>query len=127
VGRCVCKREVGGGLRAERHKNERGSLVLGAPCETVVDCDGGRWWCGADEVVVVVGCCVRKREAEEGLGAKNHEMNTIARFRVRRAKRWRRTMVGGGDVVQVSWWWWWGCAFANTRWESGLGAKKHET
>jgi hypothetical protein len=73
VGHCVCKREAGGGIRAESHKNERSGSVSGAPCKTVVDFDGGRWWCGADKVAAVVGCCVRKRKAGGGLGAKHRK------------------------------------------------------
>jgi hypothetical protein len=68
VGRCVCKREAGGGLGAENHETERDSSFLGAPCETTVKGDGGRWWCGAGKLVVVVGLCVRKCEAGEWAG-----------------------------------------------------------
>ena len=36
-----------------------------------MESSGERWYGGADEVVVVVGRCVCKREAGEGAGAKN--------------------------------------------------------
>jgi hypothetical protein len=41
-------------------------------------------------------------------------------------QQWR-VMGGGHSVVWMRWWQWWGCAFANARWERGLGAKNHET
>jgi hypothetical protein len=85
----------------------------------------GEWWCGgADEVVVVGGRCVCKREAGGGLGSKTTKTSVAARFRVRRAKRGCRTMGGGGGVVRISWWWWWGGAFASARREDGLEGKK---
>jgi hypothetical protein len=68
VGLCVSKREAGEGAGAKSNKTERDGSVLGAPCETTVEVDGGRWWDGVDKVVVVVGLCVRKREAGEGAG-----------------------------------------------------------
>jgi hypothetical protein len=58
------------GLRAKTHKTERDGSVLGVLCETVVEDNGGRRWDEVDEVVVVVGLCVCKREAGEGIGAK---------------------------------------------------------
>ena len=41
-----------------------------APCEMVVEGEGGRWWHGVDEVVVV-RLRVRKYEAGEGQKARN--------------------------------------------------------
>jgi hypothetical protein len=68
VGLCVRKREAGGGSEAKSNKTERDGSVSGAPCETAPGGDGGRWWDEVDKVVVVVGLCVRKREAGEGAG-----------------------------------------------------------
>ena len=56
---------------------------MGAPMEIAAECDGGRWCGGADEVVVVVGRCVCKREAGGGLGSKTTKTSVAARFRVR--------------------------------------------
>jgi len=83
--------------------------------EIAADSDGGRWCGGAEEVVVVVGRCVCKREAGGGLGSKTTKTSVAARFRVRRAKRGRRTMGRGSGAVQISWWRWGGVAFANAR------------
>jgi hypothetical protein len=68
VGCCVCKHEAGGGLGAENHETECDNSVSGAPCERTVKGDGGRWWCGAGKLVVVVGLCVRKCEVGEWAG-----------------------------------------------------------
>jgi hypothetical protein len=51
------------GLGSKSDKTEHNSSILGTPCETVVEGDGGRWWHGVDEVVAVVGLRVRKWEA----------------------------------------------------------------
>jgi hypothetical protein len=77
VGGCVCKREAGGGVGAENHETEHDSLVLGVPCERTVKGDGGRWWCGAGKLVVVVGLRVRKCEAGEWAG--DEKSRNIAR------------------------------------------------
>ena len=50
-----------GGLKATK---------LSMPCEMVVEGEGGRWWHGVDEVVVV-RLRVRKYEAGEGQKARN--------------------------------------------------------
>jgi hypothetical protein len=87
------------------------------PCETGVEDDEGRWWCSTDKLVVVVGRCIRKREAGGQLGLKTMKTSVAAHFRVHHVKLGRRVMRGGGGVVQISWWWWWGIAFANARQE----------
>jgi hypothetical protein len=56
------------GLGAKYHETERDGSISGAPCEKAVEGDEGRWWHSVDEVVVVVGLRVRKREAGEGAG-----------------------------------------------------------
>jgi hypothetical protein len=67
VGRgCVRKHEAGEGLRTEYLKSSCWGSISGAPLEMGVENGVGRWYGGADEVVVVVGYCVRKREAREG-------------------------------------------------------------
>jgi hypothetical protein len=81
-----------------------------------------------DEVVVVVGLCVRKREAGGGAGGqirgrRGTKPSAMARFRARRVKRRWRVMGGGGGVWWMRWWRWWGCAFANARQERGWGPK----
>jgi hypothetical protein len=96
VGLCVRKREAGEGAGAKSDETERDGSVSGAPCETAVEGDGGRWWDEVDEVVVVVGLCVRKREAGGGLGPNPTKPSAMARFRVRRVKRRWRAMGGGG-------------------------------
>jgi hypothetical protein len=56
------------GLGAESDRSKRNGSIRGAPCQTAVEGDGG-WWDEVDEVVVVVvGLCVRQREAGEGAG-----------------------------------------------------------
>ena len=64
----VRKREAGEGLGAKNHETEHDGSISGAPCKTTAEGDGERWWGGANEVVVVVGPRVRKREAGEGAG-----------------------------------------------------------
>ena len=66
VGRRVRKREAGRELRAKMAKWSRWGSISSAPSEMGVVIGGGRWRGGADEVVVVVGRCVCKREAGEG-------------------------------------------------------------
>jgi hypothetical protein len=70
VGPCVRKHEGGEGAGGQNHKTKCNGSISGTPCETVVEGDGGMWWCGVDEVVVVVGLHIQKHEAGEGLGAK---------------------------------------------------------
>jgi hypothetical protein len=69
------------GLGSKSDKTEHNSSISGAPCETVVEGDGGRWWRGVDEVVAVVGLHVRKCEAGEGVGPKPQNRAIVARFR----------------------------------------------
>jgi hypothetical protein len=64
----VRKHEAREGAGAKNHETERGGSISGASRETAVMGGGGRWWCGVDEVVVVVGLRVRQREAGEGTG-----------------------------------------------------------
>ena len=66
VRRCVRKREAGDGVKAKIAKLNRWGSISSAPSEMGVEISGGRWCGGADEVVVVVGRCVCKREAGEG-------------------------------------------------------------
>src|ERR1700734_3878497 len=55
--------------------------ISGAPSEVGVGSSGGRWCDGADEVVVVVGRCVPKREAGEGTeGQKSRNRAIVAPF-----------------------------------------------
>jgi hypothetical protein len=58
-----------GRLGAESDESERDGSIRGAPCQTAVEGDGGWWWDEVDEVLVVVGLCVRKREAGGGPGS----------------------------------------------------------
>jgi hypothetical protein len=57
---------AGEGPGAKSHKTERDGSVSGAPCETVVEDDRGKWWGGVNEVV---GLRVDKCEVGEGAGA----------------------------------------------------------
>jgi len=43
--------------------------------ETTEVGDGGRWWDGTDEVVVVVGCVFANTKWGRGLGAKNPKLS----------------------------------------------------
>jgi len=61
------------GWGAKSDEIERDGSISGAPCKTTVEGDGGRWWDEVDDVVVVVGLCVRKCEAGGGAGAKSNE------------------------------------------------------
>jgi hypothetical protein len=123
VGLCVRKREAGGGAGAKSDKTEHDGSVSGAPCETAVESDGGRWWDEVDKVTVVVGLCVRKREAGGGLGPNPTKPSAMAQFRVRHTKRRWRAMGGGGGMRWIRWSWLWGSAFTNRRLKGGLGAK----
>ena len=68
------------GLGAKSHETERDGSVSGAPWETAVEGDGGRWWGGVDEVVAAARCCVRQCKAEEGLGPKKPKLSATAWF-----------------------------------------------
>ena len=82
VGHGVRKREVGEGAGAKNPKSRRLSSISGAPSEMGVGSSGGRWCDGADEVVVVVGRCICKREAREGAeGQKSRNRAIMAQFR----------------------------------------------
>jgi hypothetical protein len=67
----VCKHKAGEGLGAKPDETECNGSVLGTPCEAAVEGDGVRWWDEVDEVVVVVGLCIRKHEAGGRAGAKS--------------------------------------------------------
>jgi hypothetical protein len=111
------------GLRAKNPKSSHWGSISGAPSEIGMESGEGRWCGGADEAVVVVGRCVRKREAGEGVWAKSQNLAVVAQFRVHRAKQ-RRGMVGrGGVVVCMRWQWWWGCALAKREAGRGVWAK----
>jgi len=45
-------------LGPKMQKPSHQDSVSGVPVETVVGVDGGRWWSGGYEVMVVVGGCV---------------------------------------------------------------------
>ena len=70
VGLRVRKREAREEAGAKSHETERDGSISGAPCPTAVEGNGGRWCGCAVEVVVVVGLCVRKREAGGGAGGR---------------------------------------------------------
>ena len=58
-----------GGLGAKSRGSKRNGSIWGAPWQMAVEDDGGRWCGCAVEVVVVVGLCIRKREAGGGPGS----------------------------------------------------------
>jgi hypothetical protein len=60
-------------LRAEYLKSSRWGSISGAQSEMGAENGAGRWCSGADEVVVVVGYWVRKREAGEGAEHQKNE------------------------------------------------------
>jgi hypothetical protein len=59
-----------GGLGAKSHGSECDGSICGAPCQTAVEDDGGRWRGDVDKVVVVVRMRVRAPVREEGARAK---------------------------------------------------------
>jgi hypothetical protein len=81
-------------------------LVSGASMEMAAEGDGWRWCDDADEVVVVVGGCVCKREAGGGVGAENHETEHDSLVSGAPCERMVKGVGGGGGVVWASWWWW---------------------
>jgi hypothetical protein len=48
------------GLGSKSDETECNSSISGVPCETAVEGDRGRWWCGMDGVVVAVGLHICK-------------------------------------------------------------------
>ena len=79
----------------------------------------GRWCDGADEGVVVVGRCIRKRKVGEGVWAeqpKPSRRDSISGALCEMAK-------GDGVVVCMRWRRPWGCAFVNARQRGGFGPK----
>ena len=66
-----------GGAGAKSDETERDGSVLGAPCETAVEGDGGRWRDEVDKVMVVVGLCIRKHERGGGAGAKSDKTEPL--------------------------------------------------
>ena len=60
------------GLGAESNESERDGSIRGAPCQTAVEDDGGRWRGDVDKVVVVVRMRVRAPVREEGARAKKN-------------------------------------------------------
>jgi hypothetical protein len=78
-----------------------------------------------DEVVVVMGLCVRQCEAEEG--PKGMKLNVMARFQVHRVKQQWRVMGGGGSVVWMRWLWRHSLVFDNVREGEPKSETKSET
>ena len=77
MGWCTAAAAGGAAIQSEAQgerkgwaKNERSGSVLGLPCQTAVENDGGRWRGDVDKVVVVVRMRVRARTREEGARAK---------------------------------------------------------
>ena len=77
---------------AKMAKSSRWGSISSAPSEMGVDISGGRWCGRADEVVVMLKRCVRKREVGEGAERQNCEMEPLG-FDFERA-------VGGGGGYQ---------------------------
>ena len=79
-----------GGLGAKSHGSERDGSICGAPCQTAVEDDGGRWRGDVDKVVVVVRMRVRAPVREEGARAKKKPKNRAitAQFWVDPGCRW---------------------------------------
>ena len=67
-------------LGAKNHETEHNGSVSGAPCETAVESDGGRWLGGVDEVLVVAGSCVQQWKARQGVGTKNQNQAAVGWF-----------------------------------------------
>jgi len=111
----------GGEIWAKNPKPSVRCSVSGAPCETAVWGDAGRWWVRINDMEAAGGLRMRQREARgRGLG-RNRAF--IARFRVRRVKRRCGVMLVGGGVARIRQWWWWGDAFANCEAEEGVWVK----
>jgi hypothetical protein len=83
-------------LRVKNMKLSRRSSLSGTLSEMGMNIGGVRQCGGVDEVVVVVGRGVRKREAGEGAEGQKCE-----RFRVRCRKRGRGAVRGGAAMVQM--------------------------
>ena len=65
------------GLRAENPKSSCSGSISGTPSEMGVDISRGRGWGGEDQVVVMVGHYVGKREAGEGTEGQNGEIKPL--------------------------------------------------
>lgn len=61
-GGAIGRRAREGEVEAKTRKSSQRGSVSVAPIEMAAEGDVGRWWDSMDEVVVVVGLCVRKRE-----------------------------------------------------------------
>ena len=70
VGRCVRKCEAGEGAEGPKSKIEPLGLDFRRTVGNGVESGEGRWCKGVDEGVVVVGRCICKHEAGEGVWAK---------------------------------------------------------
>jgi hypothetical protein len=70
VGRCIRKCEVGEGAEGPKPKIEPLGRDFRCTVRNGVDSSEGRWCKGVDEGVVVVGHCIRKCKAGEGVWAK---------------------------------------------------------
>jgi hypothetical protein len=70
VGRCIHKHKAREGVWAKILKPSRCGSISGTPSEMGMESGEGRWCSGVEEAVVVVGRCVQKHEAREGIWAK---------------------------------------------------------
>jgi hypothetical protein len=108
-------------------KTERGGSVSGVPWQMAMKGGRGRWWCGVDKVVMMVGLCVRKHKLREGLGYKSPKTKHSGLVSAMQGKQRWRAMGGGGGMMWIRWWWWWGYVFANVGWAKGQGPKNPKT
>jgi hypothetical protein len=58
------------GVWAKMPKPSHCGSISGMPSEMGMESSEGRWCSGVEEAVVVVGRCVQKHEAREGIWAK---------------------------------------------------------
>jgi len=89
---------VGEGAEGQKYKIKPLGLDLGVPSEMGVESGEGRWHGGTDEVVVVVGCCVRKCEVGECVCAKKPKPSHCGSFQVHHVNSKGRRLGG------VVWW-----------------------
>jgi hypothetical protein len=70
VGWLVQKREQGRWIWAKNVEQSCSGLVLGPPCQTAVEGDGGRCWGGLYEATAIAARRVHKHMVGEGVGQK---------------------------------------------------------
>ena len=71
---------LGKGVGAKNPKPRRWGSISGAPLETALESDGGRWWGGVYAVATASGRLVRETRGWRGFGPKTPKRAAVARF-----------------------------------------------